>query len=277
MAAQPTTVRAGVDRGARGGPWRVRAAAALLLATFFLWMLSTPAAGQALANPGATPIEIGPPAGGSVAPQKVAASGDVPSGGAEAKPLGPAATKKAGAPVAGGGAAPASGGGWMDHWAVRTALGLAFVLGLILALKSAAQRLAQRVGGLAGQMGAGGRAPSGVLEVLGRYPVARGQTLALLRVDRRVLLLCQSSSGFSTLAEFTDPEEVASLLVKTRGEEGDSIAERFDGLLRGMERDPSIAGEAAPIEVKPQNGSVFGFDAVGAVKDRLAAMRGGRQ
>lgn len=113
--------------------------------------------------------------------------------------------------------------------------------------------------------------------MLGRYPVARGQTLALLRVDRRVLLLCQSSGGFSTLAEFTDPEEVASLLVKTRGEEGDSIAERFDGLLRGMERDASIMGDAAPVEVKPGSGSGFGFDAVGAVRERLAAMRGGRQ
>ncbi len=277
MEAQPTTVRDGVARRARGGLWRVRAATALLVATFFLWMLSTPAAGQALANPGATPIEIGPPAGEAVVMPKTAGSGDAASGGTEGKPLGAAATKKAGAPVAVGGGGPASGGGWMDHWVVRTALGLAVVLGLIVAMKTAAQRLAQRVGGLAGQMGAGGRAPSGVLEVLGRYPVARGQTLALLRVDRRVLLLCQSSSGFSTLAEFADPEEVASLLVKTRGEEGDSIAERFDGLLRGMERDPSIAGDAAPIEVKPRHGSVFGLDAVGAVKDRLAAMRGVRR
>ena len=99
-------------------------------------------------------------------------------------------------------------------------------------------------GGLASQIGAGGRAPSGVLEVLGRFPVARGQTLVLLKMDRRILLLGMGTAGFSTLAEITDPDEVASLLVKTRDDEGETLAAKFNAMLRGMERDPASAPDS---------------------------------
>ncbi len=136
-----------------------------------------------------------------------------------------------------------SGAGW---WS-QTILALLFVIGLIFALRWGAQKLARRSSGIAWQMGPAGRAPSGVLEVLGRYPVARGQSLVLLRMDRRVLLLGQTSAGFATLSEVCDPEEVASLLVKTRDEEGASMAAKFNELLRDMERDPSIAGDTQEI------------------------------
>lgn len=139
--------------------------------------------------------------------------------------------------------AATSGVGW---WA-QTGAALVLVIGLILALKWGAQRLARRASGIAWQMGPAGRAPSGVLEVLGRYPVARGQSLVLLKMDRRVLLLGQTASGFSTLSEVSDPEEVASLLIKTRDDEGASMAARFNELLRDMERDPSIGGDTQEI------------------------------
>jgi flagellar biogenesis protein FliO len=76
-----------------------------------------------------------------------------------------------------------------------TFLPLLFVIGLIVALAAVARGIIKNKGGLVGAMGAGGRAPSGVLEVLGRYPVARGSTLVLLKLDRRVLLLAQSRGG----------------------------------------------------------------------------------
>lgn len=129
---------------------------------------------------------------------------------------------------------------------IQTAGALAGVLALIFALKFTVQRASARVGGLGGSIGAAGRAPSGVLEVLGRYPVARGHTLVLLRMDRRILLLGQSSAGFTSLTEVTDPDEVASLVLKTRDEEGESNAAKFNDLLREMERDPSIIAEHTP-------------------------------
>lgn len=123
-------------------------------------------------------------------------------------------------------------GGW-----VRTVLALGAVLGLLLVLRAIVVRASRR-SGLVGELGAGGRAPSGVLSVLGRYPVARGRSLVLLQLDTRVLLLEQSSDGFKTLSEVTEPDEVASILTKTRDEEGASQAARFNAMLRDLEDDP---------------------------------------
>lgn len=120
-------------------------------------------------------------------------------------------------------------------------LPLAGVLAMIAACGYAFRVASAKSGGLMGAMGAGGRAPSGVLSVLGRYPVSRGSTLVLLKVDRRVLLISQSSSrtggvGMQTLCEITDPEEVASILVKTRDEEEASKAKTFEKILRESDR-----------------------------------------
>lgn len=127
---------------------------------------------------------------------------------------------------------PAAGGSARTVWALTAVLAVIVVAGM------AARMIARRHGGLHGALGPGGRSPAGVLEVLGRYPVARGATLVLLKLDRRVLLLSQSAggrlgagAGFSTLCEVTDPEEVASILVKTRDAEGESMAHRFRSML----------------------------------------------
>ncbi len=134
------------------------------------------------------------------------------------------------------------GGGWL----VQTGAALALVIALIFTIKWAAQRLARHAGGLAWQLGPAGRAPSGLLEVLGRFPVSRGHSLILLKLDRRILLLGQSASGFTTLSQVTDPEEVASLIIKSRDDEGASMAARFNEILHDMERDPAITGDDAP-------------------------------
>lgn len=140
-------------------------------------------------------------------------------------------------------ARPQRTGSLFDHWFVRTAGALALVVGLMLLCKKFFLKLSMSGGGVASQLGAGGRAPSGVLEVLARYPVSRGHTLVLLKMDRRILLLGHSSSGFTTLSEINDADEVASLLLKTRDEEGETMTARFNALLRGMERDPATIDE----------------------------------
>lgn len=123
-----------------------------------------------------------------------------------------------------------------------TVVPLAGVLGLIGACAYIFRKAAAKGGGLMGALGAGGRAPSGVISVLGRYPVSRGTTLVLLKVDRRVLLVCQSSGrgvgggSMSTLCEITDAEEVASILLKTRDESEAEQAEKFERVLRESDR-----------------------------------------
>ncbi|GAB4553730.1 MAG: hypothetical protein Tsb0013_16220 [Phycisphaerales bacterium] len=137
-----------------------------------------------------------------------------------------------------------SGAGVTDAegW-IRTGLALGAVIGLLMVLRHLLVRAGRRAG-VAGALGAGGRAPSGVLTVLGRYPIARGRSLVLLQLDTRVMLLDQSADGFRTLSEITDEREVASILMKTRDEEGASQAARFNEMLRDLERDPRTLDDA---------------------------------
>ncbi|MEQ8843774.1 MAG: flagellar biosynthetic protein FliO [Phycisphaerales bacterium] len=134
------------------------------------------------------------------------------------------------------GSTSSAGGGW-----TRTLASVALVIGLILVLSAAARFVSRRTGSVAAMLGPGGRAPSGVLEVLARYPVGRGQVLVLLRIDRRVLLLSQSvggkGAGFATLAQFDDPSEVAAILRQTRDEASESVSARFRQALERFQGD----------------------------------------
>jgi flagellar biogenesis protein FliO len=155
----------------------------------------------------------------------------------ESRPLlAPGPTKAAPATLEGDppGVVDSAGPSWL-----RVVGALAIVLAIIFAVRVAVRRVAT-IGGLRGQFGAAGRAPSGVLEVLGRYPISRGQSLVLLRVDQRVLLLSQSGSGFRTLANFDEPSDVASLLMRTRDDQSESLSGKFRQMLSAFERDPSM-------------------------------------
>ncbi len=125
---------------------------------------------------------------------------------------------------------------------VRTIAALGGVLLLIFGLAQFYKRLARTRGGLSGQIGAGGRAPAGLVEVLGRYPISSGMTLVVLRFDRRVLLLSHAGSSrgkrgmggsgtMQTLCEVDSVEDVASILGKVRDEAGESISASFERAL----------------------------------------------
>jgi flagellar biogenesis protein FliO len=86
---------------------------------------------------------------------------------------------------------------------VRVGGALVAVVALLLVLRVIMRRLG-------GPLTGGGR-PSGVVEVLARYPVARGQQLVLLKMGGRIVLLHQTKTGMTTLSEVTDPDEVAAL------------------------------------------------------------------
>ena len=142
----------------------------------------------------------------------------------------------------------------------RTLGALAGVVGLIVILAGLVRRIAKARGGLSAMIGAGGRAPSGVVFVLGRYPIGRGQTLILLKVERRVLLISRSqargisASGMTTLAEITDPDEVASIVMKMREVDEESISGRFRSMLgrfdtahTAAERDPVRRARRTPV------------------------------
>lgn len=184
----------------------------------------------------------------------------------ELKPLGPAARTE-----------PASKAmtGEKPLWSqsLRTGAALALVLALVWGGAKLARRLSMRGGGgLLAALGPGGRAPSGVLEVLGRFPAGRGTTLVLLKLDRRVLLVCQThgrgNAGMSTLCEVTDPDEVASLLLRTRDEAGETIATRFREHLAREGAEPD-----APVSEPPGRQPRADREGVSALRGRLETMR----
>ena len=100
-------------------------------------------------------------------------------------------------------------------------------LAVVLALIFFAAYIMRRMGG---SMLRAGR-PGGVLEILAKYPVGRGQQLVLLKLDRRILLLHQTGSSMTTLSEVSDPNEVASLLSRIESGSRDGFAYRFQSLL----------------------------------------------
>lgn len=167
---------------------------------------------------------------------------------------------------------PAPGDTPLWSQSLRTGAALAAVLALVWGGAKLARRLSVRGGGgLLAALGPGGRAPSGVLEVLGRFPVGRGTTLVLLKLDRRVLLLCQAhgrgTAGMSTLCEVTDPDEVAGILLRTRDEAGETIATRFREHLEREGAEPADRVEEPGRQPRADR------EGVSALRGRLETMR----
>jgi Flagellar biosynthesis protein, FliO len=142
-------------------------------------------------------------------------------------------------------------------WLTGPMLSLAAVLGVI-AIIAGLMRLIGRhraESSLRAEIGSGGRAPSGLMEVLGRYPMGRGLTLVLLRLERRILLLSMTTGlrgggSFTTLAEITDPEEVAQILAHAQEASGTSMAAQFQQLLERS--DERLEGERREIVTSPR-------------------------
>ncbi len=163
-----------------------------------------------------------------------------------------------GAPARGNGAIDGITGGTGSF--VTTLASLLAVVGLIIICAVVYRFLVSKTGGLAGQVGAAGKSPAGILSVLGRYPLGRGQTLVLLQVDRRVLLLCQSASGrfgrtitTTTLSELADPDEVASIIAKANG-----TTNEFEDVLTGFEAEgeaPEFGSDVEVVDLTKRRGS----------------------
>ena len=62
------------------------------------------------------------------------------------------------------------------------------------------------------------RRPDGVIQIHARYPVARGQQIMLLQVGDRIIVAHHGGGRLETLAEISDPTEVAKLRGRLQGE-----------------------------------------------------------
>lgn len=112
----------------------------------------------------------------------------------------------------------------------RTIFSLAAVVALIVLAAATARMLAQKRGGVLMAMGAAGRAPSGVVDVLARYPLGGGQLLVIFRIGPRVVVVNQvpgRRGSMRTICEFDDPDQAADLVARCRDADGSSFMERF--------------------------------------------------
>lgn len=119
---------------------------------------------------------------------------------------------------------------------VQVLSALAAVIGLALFLKLAASKLSR---GLAGSS-----RPSGVLEVLARYPIARGQQLILLKLGRRIVLAHATGGSMRTLTEVTDSDEVAALLARIEAGSSGRDSLRFRSILNQFKHEHDMAQQA---------------------------------
>lgn len=112
---------------------------------------------------------------------------------------------------------------------------LAAVVGLILLTRTLVVRYMPSL------MGGKTDRPSGVIEVLARYPIGRGQQLLVLKFARRILLVHQAGATSRTLTEMSDPDEVAATL--SRLEAGASVksAGKFKAALQSFETEHEAA------------------------------------
>lgn len=81
--------------------------------------------------------------------------------------------------------------------------------------------------------------PEEVLEVLGRAPLAGRQDAHLVRLGRKLLLVCLSTSGAETLTEITDPEEVDRLAGLCKQLMPRSSTTSFRNMLQRVSREPA--------------------------------------
>ena len=132
---------------------------------------------------------------------------------------------------------------WLDDNVAEVARvvgALAVVIGLILVARMVLTRVAGPL--------AGGSRPSGVLEILARYPMGKQQSVVLMRLGRRVLVVHHAGQAMTTLTDVSDPDEVADLL--SRMESGSRLkdAARFRKSLEKCQSEHQIAEGSMPTD-----------------------------
>lgn len=151
---------------------------------------------------------------------------------------------------------------------ITTVLASLFVIGLVVSLG----RLWRKHGPkLAGGL------PAEAIEWLGRRPVDAKQSIHLVRLGHRILVLGSSAEGLRTLAEIDDPVEVDYLAGLCRSAANETpVADTFRALFGRRESEPnerpapvsSPAPAAPPSERSAPEDPAIGDD---ALRRRLAA------
>lgn len=100
------------------------------------------------------------------------------------------------------------------------------------------------------------------VQVLSRSLVAPRQSVMLMQVGRRLLIVSDNGSQLAPLSEISDPDEVAALVGQLRGEKLDVAGRTFSAMLGRIRKDEVVEPLAveAPIEASPISESSAAHD-----------------
>ena len=129
------------------------------------------------------------------------------------------------------GAADRSRTPWRSLWTVLG--GLSIALGLFFLFAWLVRRTMPR---------SGSHLPREVVEVLGRATLAARQTVHLVRVGHKLLLVSVSTTGVETLTEITDPLEVDCLAGICQQSSHSSTSSVFRNVFQQCSREPTEPG-----------------------------------
>jgi flagellar biosynthetic protein FliO len=110
---------------------------------------------------------------------------------------------------------------YSDGWYLTGLLSLAAVLGLIFLISYLARRFVLP----------GARLGSRELEVLARTYVGNKQSIAVVKIGRRVIVVGIAGNRISLLATLDDPSEASELIGRLASSRPDSLSRRFSGRL----------------------------------------------
>ncbi|NLX60431.1 MAG: flagellar biosynthetic protein FliO [Phycisphaerae bacterium] len=85
---------------------------------------------------------------------------------------------------------------------------------------------------------------SGVVRVLARTHLSPRQSIVLVKVGARILVVGQTADQISRLDSITDGDEVSHLLGQCHGRGTDSPSDAFQGVLSDADRDFAVADDA---------------------------------
>jgi flagellar biogenesis protein FliO len=95
------------------------------------------------------------------------------------------------------------------------------------------------------------RLPDEIIEVLGRTTIAAKQSLHLVRVGSKLIVVSVTAAGTETLTEVTDPGEVSRILAACQQHQHHSSTSAFRQVFEQLGREPAH-GFLGSNSVQPQ-------------------------
>jgi flagellar biogenesis protein FliO len=203
------------------------------------------------AHPVAAPVAVAPPIGPNAEAAKPA--------GIEQQPIrgsGPEAVKSAGSDAKSAGL-PGLGFG-------QVIAALAIVIGLIFVGRALARKFVP---------GAAASSGKGVIEILARHPLAKNQSLVLVRIGSQIVALNQGREASASVLVINEPMEVARIIGQIEGKNPASIQAGFNKLLANARMDLESGDEETDLKAMGEENLDEQLEEMAAAKRQLMELR----